>query len=55
MSRRNLTKPINEKHDALMRRARIAAPGQRRARNRELVHWLAKQMCPRLWNKGRRT
>jgi len=40
-------KPFNRKHDLLQRRARAAVPGQRRTRNRELVHYVARLMAPR--------
>lgn len=41
-------KPFNKKHDELMRRAKCAAPGQRRTRTRDLVWYVARQMAPRL-------
>ena len=42
-------KPFNDTHARLMQRARVASGGQRQTRQRELVLWVARQMCPKAW------
>lgn len=48
-----LSKSFGPKHEQLRRRAKCAAPGQRKTRQRALVHYVARQMAPHLWKKAR--